>query len=586
MVSHVWLLLLTSVLTNSLGFNASQVDDVEVLQDAFVNFDEDGKKRQSWLSRLQRAKSHCSWEQDVEKLEYKYDSFPNDRTLRADYWGYLVSQLRITTYWPALPKWLESIMYYLFITPLQGPELQSHSCRVVGSEGDEFRIRRLGPFVSRGGFDWHKMKLEDPYNLRSAISGDAMSMTGFGAMPVDENGEILGNPPIHVHHANLGPNCDSAQCRRSSLRRVSQWHGDSQCSATAGGTACYITVLPEGFGFPVVETLRLDADFNDVRPEGSPDLHFWLETAISIVKPTPQKPKHELGTVILGVPFRCEWWKTNPDLQRLYFVPPNQPSALWATARMPTSGTFVTGKLETHQHFFDVAWVFTGVSPEDLGLNSDTWQLRKPWQPWQPQENGWSDSAAAMLALKKSIHSNFKRAVNRCTEQVSCKKPPSLVWTLDRIVIENDEDRQMPWPKGNWTFEEGDQYTVVIMHKAMEHGGMAHPGATSVEVDWLIALANFGGSGASDAQLGSSLWLCAVLLACIVVPACTSIWCITIILRKTPTSMVRCCSAQRNQIENILREVKVRRKKYFPVPDDNGTDKNKVSPEAGCSTSV
>merc|ERR1711957_558973 len=143
--------------------------------------------------------------------------------------------------------------------------------------------------------------------------------------------------------------------------------------------------------------------------------------------------------------------------------------------------------------------------------------------------------------------------------------------------------------------------TMVIIHKGMEHMAMAHPGATSVEVaqhlavtghyvpkagkhadyfyilpsihadwawynevDWLVALVNFGGSGASDAQLGISLWLCAVFLTCIVVIACTSIWCIAIVLRKTSTSIVRCCSAQRNQIVNILREVKVRRKKYFP----------------------
>lgn len=388
------------------------------------------------------------------------------------------------------------------------------------------------------------------------------------------------------------------------MRRVSQWHGDSQCSASAGGTACYATVLPEGFGFRVAEALRLDVDFNDVRPEGSPELQFWLETAISIAKPAPTKPSKELGTVILGVPFRCEWWKENPDLQRLYFVPPNHPSALWATARMPTSGTFVAGKLETHQHMFDLAWVFAGVSPEDLGLNSDTWQLRKPWLPW-PKENGWSDESAAMLALKHHVQKNFQGAVQRCAEQASCKKPPSLVWTLNRIVIENDEDRQMPWPNSTWSFEEGDQYTIVIIHKAMDHMAMAHPGATGVEaaqhlaitghyipksgkqadyfyilpsthadwawydaVDWFVTLANYGGSGASDAQLGSSLWLGAVFVVSVVgllVLVCTATWCIALISRQTLASMIRSWAFQQALNENSLRERKHHRKKYLEV---------------------
>jgi len=542
-----------------------------------------------------------------------------DEAMRSDYWGYITSQLRITTYWPALPRWLENLMYFFFISRVEDQGLRSQSCRVLDSAGVEFRIRRLGPFLSRGGFDWHKMKLEDPYGLRSTVPYGSVTMTGFTVMPVDESGDILGNPPIHVHHANLGPNCADAHCRRSSLRRVSQWHGDSQCTASAGGTACYATVLPEGFGFRVAEALRLDADFNDVRPKGSPELQFWLETAISIARPEATKLNHELGTVILGVPFRCEWWKENPDLQRLYFVPPHHPSALWATARMPTSGTFVAGKLETHQHMFDLAWVLAGVSPEDLGLNSDMWQLRKPWLPWLPKENGWSDEAAAMLALKHHVQRNFEGAVQRCAEQPSCNKPPSLVWTLDSIVIENDEDRQMPWPNGTWSFEEGDQYTIVIIHKAMERTAMAHPGATRVEaaqhlaitghyipkpgthadyfyvlpsihadwawydaVDWFVALANYGGSGASDAQLGSSLWLGAIFVALVVsflILVCTAVCCIAAISRKTLTFMTRFWALQADPTESHFRERKLRHKKYLEVnndegagEDDNGSD--------------
>jgi hypothetical protein len=600
---------------NSLYPSAGHVDNTtEGFQDIFGNLDRNGTERKVWVAKLQSAKSQCSWVHDGEALEYKYDWFPTDTLMRGDYWGYLTSQLRITTYWPALPRWLENLMYFFFLAPVKVPALRSQTCRVVDSAGEEFRVRRLGPFLSRGGFDWHKMKLEDPYGLRSTIPYGSVSMAGFTVMPVDGSGEILGNPPIHVHHANLGPNCAGSHCRRSSLRRVSQWHGDSQCSASAGGTACYATALPEGFGFRVAEPLRLDVDFNDVRSEGSPELQFWLETAISIAKPLPTKQNHELGTVILGVPFRCEWWKENPDLQRLYFVPPDQPSALWATARMPTSGTFVAGKLETHQHMFELAWVFTGVSPEVLGLNSDLWHLRKPWLPWLPKENGWSDEAAGILALKHHVRRNFEGAVQRCAEQPSCQKPPSLVWTLDRVVIENNEDRQMPWPTDTWSFEEGDQYTIVIIHKAMDHMAAAHPGSTGAEsaqhfaitghyipkpgkqadyfyilpslhadwawydaVDWFVTLANYGGSGATDAQLDSSLWLgavCTVFVVGILFLVCTAAWCFAVISRKTLASMITRRVSQRDANGNHFRLRELHRKKYLEVgTSDHGFDK-------------
>jgi len=293
---------------------------------------------------------------------------------------------------------------------------------------------------------------------------------------------------------------------------------------------------------------------------------------------------------------------------------------------MPTSGTFVAGKLETHQHMLDLAWVFAGLSPEDLGLNSDMWQLRKPWLPWLPKENGWSDEAAAMIALKHRVQRNFEDAVQRCAEQPSCKKRPALVWTLDRIVIENDEDRQMPWPKNIWTFEEGDQYTIVIIHKSMNHTALAHPGATGTElaqhlaitghyvpkagqladyfyvlpsthadwawydaVDWFVALANYGGSGASDAQLGSSLWLGAVFVALMVgllVLVCTAAWCFAVISRKTLAT--GWWALQRGANENPIRERELHQKKYLEVSHDEAVgeetdnsvvEKNKIMPQ-------
>merc|ERR1712000_300305 len=209
-------------------------------------------------------------------------------------------------------------------------------------------------------------------------------------------------------------------------------------------------------------------------------------------------------------------------------------------------------------------------------------------------------------------------AVQHCAEQSSCKTPPSLVWALDRIVIEDGEDRQMPWPKGIWSFEEGDQYTIVIIHKALEHTAMAHPGAAGDElapqhvaitghyipksgkqadyffitpsihadwawyneVDWFVALANFGGSGASDAPVGSSLWLAAVVVVGLFIAVCTVSWCIAMISRSTMALMLKV---------DLFCDQKLHYKTYFKVSsspigagrdvDDSDDEKSKIMPQ-------
>jgi len=134
--------------------------------------------------------------------------------------------------------------------------------------------------------------------------------------------------------------------------------------------------------------------------------------------------------------------------------------------RMPTAGTFVKGKLETHQHMLDAAWVFHGVSPEELGLNSEAWHLENPWSPWMPKPNGWSDGGVAMEALKGHVQRHFQKAVQRCSV-ASCKSLPALVWTLNQTVFEDGQEREMAWPKTIWSFEQDEQFTIVIFHKAV-----------------------------------------------------------------------------------------------------------------------
>merc|ERR1719181_2127758 len=112
----------------------------------------------------------------------------------------------------------------------------------------------------------------------------------------------------------------------------------------------------------------------------------------------------------------------------------------------------------------DEAWVFVDVSPEDLGLNSDIWNLKKPWLPWVPKESSLADSRTAIQTLKARVLDHLNRVHQRCKVDPSCTKSPTLMWKLNRTMFEDGEERQMPWPSNTWNFEQGQQFTTVIFH--------------------------------------------------------------------------------------------------------------------------
>jgi hypothetical protein len=127
---------------------------------------------------------------------------------------------------------------------------------------------RFGPFIGRGGYDWHNAGIHHvPRNPKAKF------ITAKMFAPVAEDGRILGYPPIHAHHVHMN------------LDGVGHWfdsHGDSVCSEELGGTACYLREQPEGYGFPLLESDEYTLDFivNDVRELGSPAMAFYMETSL------------------------------------------------------------------------------------------------------------------------------------------------------------------------------------------------------------------------------------------------------------------------------------------------------------------
>ena len=133
--------------------------------------------------------------------------------------------------------------------------------------GREWRILKTDVARSVGGFDWHTVfghgfpPLGDGHD---AVTGPLATASIFAA--TDEAGVPYEYPPIHFHHGHVRKEVDAL-----SNALILQSHADTHCHTLEGGAKCFLEAFPPPFALRLPRTaLRWDAQFNDVRPKGSP----------------------------------------------------------------------------------------------------------------------------------------------------------------------------------------------------------------------------------------------------------------------------------------------------------------------------
>jgi hypothetical protein len=86
------------------------------------------------------------------------------------------------------------------------PTQAANRCEVPAAEqGARWLITRVGPFRSRGGYDWHNFLFDDWFGLHKNFTGagGGLALSATLLAPVDAAGELIGYPPLHIHHAHL-----------------------------------------------------------------------------------------------------------------------------------------------------------------------------------------------------------------------------------------------------------------------------------------------------------------------------------------------------------------------------------------------
>eukprot|EP00586_Coscinodiscus_wailesii_P005029 CAMPEP_0172486432 /NCGR_PEP_ID=MMETSP1066-20121228/15027_1 /TAXON_ID=671091 /ORGANISM="Coscinodiscus wailesii, Strain CCMP2513" /LENGTH=623 /DNA_ID=CAMNT_0013252401 /DNA_START=113 /DNA_END=1981 /DNA_ORIENTATION=+ len=159
-------------------------------------------------------------------------------------------------------------------------------------DGVTISIERSGPFVTTGGYSWtSQFGARNMANLTSFFfENPSGSIVGGMAVPVLANGTIIGHPPLHIHHAHVYPYGNvEERCNRipglcaDGHHLVVQSHGETECAADQGGTACLLKMLDEGEAYRIggaSSGLSSDWEVNDVRAKGSEPLEWYFEVVI------------------------------------------------------------------------------------------------------------------------------------------------------------------------------------------------------------------------------------------------------------------------------------------------------------------
>lgn len=403
----------------------------------------DGPARSDALTRYESVRRGCQWHASREKVQYEW--WPTPKSRDGDIWD-----------WHAGTPPAETRTGKLCIVNDDAPS-------------EEWHIYNLGPFVSTGGEDHHRIRISDPFQLN-----DFHFVTGSYLAPLTAEGVALGNPPIQTLYAHMAPE----QRASSNLSRIDEWRADCECNQTNGGKACRLHLLPMGYGLRhPAETrstrLNVEANFNDIRAPHSRELHFYLEAAVRISR---KKYIKDVGTLILCSPASYHWWD-KVRFSGTYEAPNRYYSAIWYTARLPVSGTLVTGRLSATGSY-EEAMVVSGMSPQELGLTHSPFMLLAPWAPWVPEDMGWWDGADALLSLKRQILACFHRKRRECLSRGG--STPRLQ-IFKRSENFSEPRRQTPWPDGarGWQFSHHDDVTIIVFHAPQCCGSIANNTGTS-----------------------------------------------------------------------------------------------------------
>eukprot|EP00968_Pinguiococcus_pyrenoidosus_P022342 scaffold3153_cov243-Pinguiococcus_pyrenoidosus.AAC.2 len=330
---------------------------------------------------------------------------------------------------------------------LDGEDITISRCKIETPEdGGAWHIQRVGPFLSTGGYDWWQIGWSDGCFMTEALERhpEGVDVDKTILVPVTEEGERIGHPPVHIHHIHFveqsgvrhrqafSPLCSlnsgsrhvdsylkEKQCYNSSL--FFEQHGDYECVLEDDGIDCLTTV--HNPPRRIRQAMDVEGELNDVRPFDSDKMRWYYQTAIHW-KPMAAPEEHTGATsqmTIMAPPML----DTTSQLSRFVTFP--SPTAMeafmWYTGTMWAKGELIRNKL--HSHAMTLGHTeFFAAAPEDLGLDDPRFSPGSAaGATTDVVKLGFKDHTALTDFIFQNLEQSQRRYQEKCVDGLDLKHP-------------------------------------------------------------------------------------------------------------------------------------------------------------------
>lgn len=341
---------------------------------------------------------------------------------------------------------------------------------VWSCDSDDPAIRgvRIGP-VTTWPTKWSEFDLFD----LSFLFSPGEHFQSYVGSPVGANGELLGFPPLHVHHihfmkfnASLAGQDMSGAALGGVLDDVHFFntHGDFPSGEDYGRGAtssrAYERVVPDGYGLAIEngKAFQLRALIDDVRMpnETASTFDFYLELVFTMVPANVKNVSY--------------FWLHNPGAEQMMYQTPNYPSMAWWTITMPASGKLIPGGIWVHEHRMrssKYGMVAVRGSREKLNFTCAAYGISDVMVEW--------DSARRVTSRVESLDAAYDKLISEHGDSVICRTDPDTPQFLQvndsampGIAAGSRYDRSGKLLCNDWAFEEDEQVTIFAFHDAIE----------------------------------------------------------------------------------------------------------------------
>lgn len=323
---------------------------------------------------------------------------------------------------------------------VNGETVMMHQCKVPMPEsegGGAWHVQRVGPFTSTGGYDWWQIGWSDAGMISEVIEKqhpEGVDIESAILVPVDESGQRIGHPPIHIHHIHfvrqngvrfrnqmrgfcvsstgttskmLDSYTKEQNCYNSSL--YLEQHGDYQCTPEDDGVECLTTHYLNN-PRRISEAMDLEGELNDVRPFNSPPMRWYYQIALRWRPIQPEKTAMSQQTIM--APGNVD---RSDQLSRVmtFPTPTDAPRFMYYTGHFWGSGELIRNKLHAHNLVFESS-MFFAATREQLGLLNPEFEMEHAYQPKLISEIGFKDSDELIAKILDNLRISQERYDEVC----------------------------------------------------------------------------------------------------------------------------------------------------------------------------